>query len=234
MAVASPDPMVSLSGVRFAWARETVLDVARFEVKAGERVFVQGPSGSGKSTLLGVIGGVLMPQAGEVKVLGQRLDALSGAQRDAFRVAHIGFIFQLFNLLPYLSVVENVILPTHFSRIRRERVPRGEGGARAEALRLLGALGLDGGDLLHRNVTALSVGQQQRVAVARALLGSPELIVADEPTSSLDADMKASFLDLMFRECERSGATVIFVSHDSSLGERFDRTVHMRDLARAA
>src|SRR3989304_2509898 len=130
------------------------------------------------------------------------------------RPPHIGFIFQLFNLLPYLSVVDNVLLSARFSRVRRERVSRNSAGARAEALRLLAELGMDEGALPPRRVTELSVGQQQRVAVARALLGSPELIVADEPTSSLDADMKQSFIELLFRECERARATVVYVSHD--------------------
>jgi putative ABC transport system ATP-binding protein len=112
-------------------------------------------------------------------------------------------------------------------------VAGGETGLRAEAARLLEALGL-GGDLLARGVTALSVGQQQRVAAARALLGAPELLVADEPTSSLDADMKQAFIELIFRECARTRTTVVFVSHDSALGGQFDRTVRMCGINRAA
>jgi putative ABC transport system ATP-binding protein len=231
-----PDPaatsVVSLRDLRFAWGRQPVLDVGSLEVRRGERVFIQGPSGSGKSTLLGLIGGVLLPNSGDVMVLGERLNGLSGSRRDAFRVAHVGFVFQMFNLLPYLSVVENVLLPARFSKERRSRALAHGQSLGNEALRLLGALGLTDADLLGRRVTELSVGQQQRVAVARALLGSPELIVADEPTSSLDADLKEQFLQLLFKECAEAGATVLFVSHDSALGHHFDRTLHMREINR--
>jgi putative ABC transport system ATP-binding protein len=229
----APPPVVSLRELRFAWDRKPVLDIPALDIRAGERVFIQGPSGSGKSTLLGLIGGVLRADAGDVRVLGQSLGGLSGSRRDAFRVAHVGFVFQMFNLLPYLSVVENVLLPARFSRERRARARAKGLGALGEALRLLNELGLNDADLLGRRVTDLSVGQQQRVAVARALLGSPELIVADEPTSSLDADMKESFLSLLFRECAQAQATILFVSHDSSLGRQFDRTLHMREINRA-
>jgi putative ABC transport system ATP-binding protein len=225
--------VVSLRNLRFAWPQGPTLNVGSLTVKRGEHVFVQGPSGSGKSTLLGLIGGVLQPSAGEIEVLGQRLNELNGWRRDAFRAAHVGFVFQMFNLLPYLSVVNNVLLPARFSPERRGRALARGAGLREEALRLLTALGLSDSELLSRRVTDLSVGQQQRVAVARALFGSPELIVADEPTSSLDADLKDAFLTLLFKECADAGATVLFVSHDSSLARHFDRTLHMRDINRA-
>jgi len=233
MSESASTPVVSLRNLRFAWHRGPMLNVGSLAVKRGEHVFIQGPSGSGKSTLLGLIGGVLQPSAGEVEVLGQQLNALSGWRRDAFRAAHVGFVFQMFNLLPYLSVVNNVLLPARFSRERRARALARGASLREEALRLLAALGLNDAVLLSRRVTDLSVGQQQRVAVARALLGSPELIVADEPTSSLDADRKEAFLSLLFKECAQAGATVLFVSHDSSLARYFDRTLHMRDINRA-
>ena len=237
--MAAPDPasvpdVIVLTDVRFAWARSPILDIADFRVRAGERLFIQGPSGSGKSTLLGLIGGVLLPRSGGVAVLGERLEAMRAARRDAFRVAHVGFIFQMFNLIPYLTVLENVLLPARFSPARRARVPGGAAGLASEAARLLAGLGLGRADLLSRAVTELSVGQQQRVAAARALLGAPELLVADEPTSSLDADMKQSFIELIFRECARTRTTVVFVSHDSALGTQFDRTVQMRAINRAA
>ena len=233
MSDSAATPVVSLRNLRFAWRQDPVLNIGALTVQRGEHVFIQGPSGSGKSTLLGVIGGVLQPSEGEVEVLGQQLNAMSGWRRDAFRAAHVGFVFQMFNLLPYLSVVNNVLLPARFSRERRARALARGAGLREEALRLLAALGLNDAVLLSRRVTDLSVGQQQRVAVARALLGSPELIVADEPTSSLDADRKEAFLTLLFKECADAGATVLFVSHDSSLARHFHRTLHMRDINRA-
>jgi putative ABC transport system ATP-binding protein len=158
---------------------------------------------------------------------------MSGAARDRFRADHIGFIFQMFNLIPYLSVVENVRLPCGFSRRRRANAERAGGSVGAEALRLLDHLDMTHDGLLRRPVTELSVGQQQRVAAARALIGAPEIIIADEPTSSLDADRRAAFIDLLFAECAREQATLVFVSHDASLAGRFDRAVEFSAVSRA-
>jgi putative ABC transport system ATP-binding protein len=166
-------------------------------------------------------------------VLGQDLARLGGAERDRFRADHVGFIFQLFNLIPYLSVVENVILPCGFSDRRRANARQAGGRVHDEALRLLRHLDMAEAALLHRPVTALSVGQQQRVAAARALIGAPELIVADEPTSSLDADRRHAFIELLFQECAREQATLVFVSHDGTLAGMFDRTVEFGQLNRA-
>ena len=202
-------------------------------IARGERIFVEGPSGSGKSTLLALLAGVAVPEVGEVEVLGERLDLLSTAGRDHFRARHIGYVFQQFNLIPYLSMVENVLLPCRFSAARREAALRRSATLEAEALRLLAHLDLADEALRSRPVTAFSVGQQQRVAVARALMGSPGLVIADEPTSALDADRRESFLRLLFAECAESGATLVFVSHDASLEGLFDRTLRLAELNRA-
>jgi putative ABC transport system ATP-binding protein len=221
--------------VNFGWrAGQPLLQIAAFDVAAGERVFISGPSGSGKSTLLGLIGGVLTPTSGTVRVLGESLGAVSAARRDALRVDRIGFIFQMFNLLPYLSVRDNVALPCRFSVRRRERATAGGLELRVEADRLLGRLGLDDAGLLDRRVTELSIGQQQRVAAARALFGKPELLIADEPTSSLDVDARASFLELLMTECRTAGSAIVFVSHDKSLAARFDRQVDLLALNQLA
>jgi putative ABC transport system ATP-binding protein len=223
---------IEVENVEFSWKRGApVLAVRGFSVSGGERVFLQGASGSGKSTLLGLIGGVLTAQSGRVAVLGQSLGDLSARRRDRFRAAHIGFIFQMFNLIPYLSVKANVLLPLAFSRERTARVDAGK--VDGEAVRLLNALGLTDSQLLDRPVTQLSIGQQQRVAAARALLGRPKLIIADEPTSSLDADARADFLQLLMSECAAHDTTLLFVSHDSSLASLFDRTVRMSDINHA-
>jgi len=218
------EQVVDLDDVRFSWhdAPPWVIDIQALRVSRGERVFLQGPSGSGKSTLLSLLAGVVTARAGTVHVLGRNLGALGGAERDRFRADHIGFIFQMFNLIPYLSVVENVALPCGFSQRRRARAG---GDIDAEAVRLLEHLDMGGADLLRRQVTDLSVGQQQRVAAARALIGAPELVIADEPTSALDADRRQAFIDLLFRECERERSALIFVSHDASLASLFDRTL---------
>jgi putative ABC transport system ATP-binding protein len=222
-------PAIELQAVQFSWqGQERLLDVERFTVERGERVFLKGPSGSGKSTLLGLIGGVLAPQSGNVSLIGTSLNDLDASGRDRFRGEHLGFIFQMFNLIPYLTVRENVLLPLQFSPARRQRLADLAPGA--EALRLLGALGLLGQGLLERPVTQLSIGQQQRVAAARALIGRPEIVVADEPTSALDADTRAGFLELLMNECRLFGTTLLFVSHDSSLSGQFDRALAMSDL----
>jgi putative ABC transport system ATP-binding protein len=230
-AEAATAPAIELEDVEYAWVRgRPVLDVPRFTVARGERVFLKGPSGSGKSTLLGLVGGVLLPDRGRVRVLGQDLAALRGSARDRFRATHVGFVFQMFNLVPYLSVLENVLLPARFSPERRARA----GDLAAEARRLLTALGLGGSGLESRGVTQLSIGQQQRVAAARALLGRPGVVIADEPTSSLDWDARESFLQLLMQECSAAGTTLLFVSHDVTLSRLFDRTVALGEINRAA
>lgn len=221
--------MLDVLDVCVSFDGRPVLDRVSLAVGDHEVVALLGPSGSGKSTLLGLVAGVLAPEAGRVRVLGTDLGALTAAERDAFRGARIGVIFQMFNLLPYLSVLDNVLLPLRFSAARRARLP----DPRAEALRLLAALGLGDTALLGRDVGALSIGQQQRVAAARALLGRPQLVIADEPTSSLDWDARATFLDLLARECAAVGSTLLFVSHDRTLAPLFDRSVALGDINRA-
>jgi putative ABC transport system ATP-binding protein len=223
------NPAIDIEGAEFSWnGRERLLAIDRLVVARGERVFLKGPSGSGKSTLLGLIGGVLKPRIGAVRVIGAPLSELSASARDRFRGDHIGFIFQMFNLIPYLTVLENVVLPLQFSRVRRQRIGNSE--PEREASRLLAALGLSGDGMLSRAVTQLSIGQQQRVAAARALIGRPELVIADEPTSALDADTRAGFLKLLMNECAAFGTTLLFVSHDASLGTLFDRSLSMSDV----
>ncbi len=221
-------PIVSLSQVKFAWPGQTVsLHIEQLEIQQGDRVFIKGPSGSGKTTLLGLLGGVLQPQDGQVQVLDQSLEQISSAARDHFRSDHIGYIFQMFNLLPYLSVVENAALPCSFSKSRKQLAIQRSGSITKEALRLLQHLGLSDSGLLQRSVSALSIGQQQRVAAARALIGSPELIIADEPTSALDQDTRELFLRLLFEECDKSGATLLFVSHDHNLQRHFNKIIDL-------
>ncbi|OOZ41006.1 methionine ABC transporter ATP-binding protein [Solemya pervernicosa gill symbiont] len=227
------EQVIEIEGLEFRWqpAGDPTLQIDHFAVTRGERIFIKGESGSGKSTLLSLLGGVLTPQRGTITLLGETINSLPGAKRDRFRADHIGFIFQMFNLIPYLSVVENVVLPLHFSKRRRKRVEERH-SAGEEAERLLGHLDLSG-ELLHRPVTELSVGQQQRVAAARALIGSPELVIADEPTSSLDADRRQAFIELLIRECDEAGNTLLFVSHDSSLESHFNHTLPLGAINRA-
>jgi putative ABC transport system ATP-binding protein len=226
--------VIQIRDLQFSWPRQhtTCLEVAELSVQPGERLFIYGPSGSGKSTLLGLLGGVLVPQRGTVCVLGHDLRTLAPAARDAFRSDHVGFVFQLFNLVPYLSVIDNVMLPCRFSAHRRRQALEHGGSVRDEAARLLTHLDIEPA-LQTRAVTELSVGQQQRVAAARALLGRPEIVVADEPTSALDADRQTAFLELLLQECSAVGATLLFVSHDRRLATHFSREIDLALINRA-
>lgn len=228
------DPLLDIVQLGFAWpGQPELLDIPVFQLSRGESLFLRGPSGSGKTTLLGLLGGVQLPGRGQVRLLGQDLASLGSAARDRFRVDHTGYVFQQFNLLPFLSVAENVALPCRFSGLRQRRAHERHGSVAAAIERLLGDLGLPA-ELRQQPASSLSIGQQQRVAAARALIGQPELVIADEPTSALDADSREAFLRLLFAECQAAGSSLLFVSHDQSLAPLFDRALSLADLNRAA
>lgn len=221
--------MIRLENVSFSW-RDTgpeILNIPEFTIATGERVFLQGPSGSGKTTLLNLLGGLNKADSGSVDVDGTNLSRLNGAALDRFRADRVGFIFQIFNLLPYLSLIENVALPCWFSSTRAARAESRSGSVTAEAIRLLEAMEIDATARGGGSAAALSTGQQQRVAAARSLIGSPRLIIADEPTSALDHETAAAFMTLLGREAADSGATLLLVSHDTSLAPLFDRHVRL-------
>ncbi len=223
--------LIDVHDLRYAWpgTGSDTLDIPALHIAAGESVFVHGPSGCGKSTLLGLLAGVLVPTAGEVKLLDRPWSTLPGAARDRLRADHVGYVFQQFNLLPYLSVLDNVRLPCRFSARRAQRA----GDVDAQARELLAQVGLQA-DHWGRRADALSVGQQQRVAAARALIGRPELVIADEPTSALDAALRDSFMALLLGQCRSAGSTLVFVSHDDRLAAAFDRRLSLPQLNRAA
>ncbi|ARZ74771.1 methionine ABC transporter ATP-binding protein [Stenotrophomonas sp. WZN-1] len=222
-------PVIALDDVQFGYGRRLVLDVPRLWIEQGSSVLLRGISGGGKSTLLGLLAGVLLPAKGSVEVAGHALQAMRGAARDRFRADHLGVIFQQFNLLPFLSVRDNIALGLRFSRLRSERI---SGSVDAEIVRLLRALQLDPA-LMQRRSGRLSVGQQQRVAAARALIGRPALLLADEPTSALDREAATAFLELMSAQCQAAGTTVLVVSHDDSLQPLFDRTISLSEINQA-
>ena len=227
--------LIELSDLSFSWPGHPVLlDIPAFRLEPGETLFLKGPSGSGKTTLLGLLGGVQKANSGTIRLLGQELGELGSGARDRFRVDHTGYIFQQFNLLPFLSVRENVELPCHFSKLRASRAVQRHGSVDNAAQTLLTHLGLKDPALLERRADSLSIGQQQRVAAARALIGQPELVIADEPTSALDADAREAFIQLLFAECREAGASLLFVSHDQSLAPLFDRNLSLSELNRAA
>ena len=229
---ADPDGRLALrlADIRFAWPGGAGfgLNVDKFALARGERMLLLGASGSGKSTLLSLICGISAPSSGRVEVDGVDIAGLSRRRRDRFRAERIGIVFQQFNLLPYATPLDNVLLPLRFAPERRARV----GDARAEALRLASGLGLDEALMAGGAAGALSVGQQQRVAIVRALIGAPALVVADEPTSALDASAQTAFIETMFARVEAAGASLLMVSHDERLADRFDRAVRIGDIAR--
>lgn len=226
--------IIDLQHISFAWPGQgqAALEIDAFRLNAGERLFVYGPSGCGKSTLLSLLAGVVVPQTGHIAIAGQQIEGLSAAKRDHFRADHIGLVFQQFNLLPYLNVLDNVTLACDFSRQRVANLKQAKVSALDEAKRLLNRLLLPE-SLWTQSVMNLSIGQQQRVAVARALIGAPDLIIADEPTSALDRESRDQFLQLLMTETEQSGSSLVFVSHDDSLKAHFDRHLHLPSLNRA-
>lgn len=206
----------------FQWDRQhQPLSYPDIALPKGEHLFLKGPSGSGKSTLMSLIGGLITPSAGSVRVLDRNLAELSGGQRDRFRADHMGVIFQQFNLVPYLSALDNVLLPCRLSHQRRSRALPSPTEA---ATGMLAALNIPENHW-RRPITGLSVGQQQRVAAARALIGAPELILADEPTSALDTDNRDRFIELLLELAARQRSSVIFVSHDQNLAGHFDHQI---------
>ncbi|MFZ0515975.1 MAG: ABC transporter ATP-binding protein [Acidobacteriaceae bacterium] len=226
-----PSEAIHLQNVVFGYDRRNpVLHVDELVVKAGKRVFLYGPSGSGKTTLLGLITGILQPQSGSCKVLGQEMTRLSMSARDQLRGSEIGYIFQSLNLIPYLTVQQNVALPCQIHARRRKNIVASS--VHEEVVRLIQRLELD--PHLDRGVKKLSAGQQQRVAIARAIIGKPSLVIADEPTSSLDTDRQQAFLELLFEVCDEAKATLVFVSHDRSIMARFDERIALSEVSRVS
>ena len=224
--------MIQISEIKFRWRSDhpLVINVPKLSVGKGEHLFLTGPSGSGKSTFLSLLGGMIAPESGDIFLNTKNIVSMNSKDRDTFRADHLGILFQMFNLVPFLSILRNVTLPCSFSAARRARAIEKSGSVEREAGRILWQMGLDAKELGERPVNYLSAGEQQRVAVARALLGRPDIIIADEPTSALDYDARDSFLELLFNEVKNTGATLVFVSHDKSLSAYFDRAISLNDI----
>lgn len=219
------DAAVAVSGLRFSYpGGEFALEVPRLTVEPGERLAVIGPSGCGKTTLLNLLAGILVPDAGRVVTGGAPISALGDAQRRRFRITRLGLVFQSFALVEYLHVLDNIV---HCFRISDALVLDAAVTERAAEL----ARGLGLGDKLRRPVGALSQGERQRVAICRALLSEPDIVLADEATGNLDPVNKGRILDLLFERLQPGKATLVAVTHDHELLDRFDRCVDFRDLA---
>ncbi|MES2801884.1 MAG: ABC transporter ATP-binding protein [Bdellovibrionota bacterium] len=213
--------VIQIKDLSFSYGADTkpVLLIPHLTITKNEAIFLFGPSGSGKTTLLEILAGVITGQKGEVEILGQKTQLMSLSERDRFRSNHIGYIFQQFNLIPYLTVKENILLPFTFSEKKLNS---------ALYEKIVSALGL--AEYADQLASKLSVGQQQRVAAARALVIEPEIILADEPTSALDSDHREKFLEILFTLVKDQGSTLIFVSHDRSIQNLFDRQLSLSDV----
>ena len=219
--------MIRLKNIIFSWPTDPVfrLVVPNFSIKRGEKILLLGESGSGKSTILSLISGIVSPIKGKIILEGTDLTSLDPSQRDRMRAEHMGIIFQQFNLLPFMSLYDNIALPLAFAPKRKRTIKN----AHREITRICTALGLKE-TLLENKASTLSVGQQQRVAVARALIGSPKILLADEPTSSLDSRNKSAFLKLLFQEISKNRTSLLMVSHDQSIKKYFDRYHHISEI----
>ena len=218
--------VIRIENAEFSYPKgPAILKIGHLEVKKKESVFVFGPSGSGKSTLLSLLTGINIPVKGKVEVFGNDLANISGRKRDQLRGSHCGYIFQMFNLIPYLSAYDNIILSCKLNKTRMERI---KGDIEVSVKQLAQSLGVD--KFLHKNVSELSIGQQQRIAAARAFLGAPPLIIADEPTSALDTDSRENFIKTLFNIADKNETTIVFVSHDRGLKQYFDRSISLLEI----
>lgn len=217
---------IQLKDIRYTYPDtpgKLILNINNWKVAAGEQVFVHGPSGGGKSTLLNLLSGMLQADTGEVSVMGQRLDKISSRQRDRFRADHIGYIFQQFNLIPYLDAIDNIKLAHQFAKENTSS------SLEDDIKSLLSSFYIDPADW-QKPVAKLSIGQQQRIAIARAMVNKPELLIADEPTSSLDQNNRDNFMKELMAMVSEHNTTLLFVSHDMSLAKHFNRVDALADI----
>lgn len=219
--------LAEIRDLKFGYtSNKEILKISDLTLLKGQNTFLLGPSGSGKSTLLGLLTGILTATSGDLRVLGSNLSLLKPHQRDAFRGEHVGYIFQMFNLIPYLTVLENIVLPITINVASKNKTDDKE--ANEKAIELAQSLGIR--QLLDQTASTISVGQAQRVAAARALINEPELILADEPTSALDATHRNRFIELLFSIAEGQKSTILFVSHDESLQHLFERHLSLAEI----
>lgn len=215
--------MIQLNALRFNYPNgDFALNIPELYIAGGEKVAVVGPSGSGKTTLLNLVAGIDVPQQGQINVCNTALHELNDAARRDFRISYIGFVFQSFELLDYLNVLDNILHPYRISRALKLNAE-----VRERAQNLARQMGL--GRLLHRPSTALSQGERQRAAICRALLVKPQLILADEATGNLDPENKQLILDLLFNAVDQQGATLLAVTHDHDLLPSFDRVIDFNE-----
>jgi putative ABC transport system ATP-binding protein len=215
--------MIAINNLEFSYPTGNFfLHIPEFSVEKHEKVAVIGPSGTGKTTMLNLVAGIIVPGQGSISVNDTVLDQLNDARRRQFRITHIGFVFQDFELLDYLNVYDNILHPYRITKaLHLDPLVRQRARMLAEEMGI--------GDKLKRRANDLSQGEKQRAAICRALLPQPRLILADEATGNLDPENKTRILDLLFRAVEEHGTTLLAVTHDHELLKRFDRVVDFRD-----
>lgn len=216
--------MIQLTDLQFSYQRQPVLNITDWQVERGEQLLLCGDSGSGKSTLLHLLAGLNQPDSGQIRIAGEDVNRMSARHRDRFRAKHIGFISQRLNLIPYLSVVDNVLLAARLSGIKTPRST-----LIRQAQEKLQQVNL-APELHQQKSENLSIGQQQRVAIVRAMIHQPELILADEPTSSLDHNNRDVFMELLNTLCREQQTTLVMVSHDMSLATKFSKTTALHSI----
>ena len=221
--------ILEINNLKFFWAinEDFKIKINNFKIKKNEKVLLLGKSGSGKSTLLNLISGILKPISGSIKVESKELSLLSSSQLDNFRAENVGVIFQQFNLLNFISPIDNILLPCHFTNFKNKNYKF----FKERALSLGEKLNLDQKLLTKKNSNKLSVGQQQRISILRAVINMPKIILADEPTSALDQSNQDLFLEMLFGICHDEKVSLIMVSHDERLKSKFDKSYYIESLS---
>lgn len=219
------DTIIQFSNIRFSYdnGRTLVLNIPQWQINRGQHTFIVGESGSGKSTLLNLLSGINTPDSGELVVLEQSLTSMSARKLDNYRATKVGVIFQQLNLIPYISVLDNILLAVYFGGKK-------EGGNIQSRIEVLASQLNLPTSILAKQASELSVGQQQRVAIIRAMINEPAILIADEPTSALDENSKSAFLSVLFELVNATNCTLLFVSHDKSLMGQFESVVEMSEL----
>jgi putative ABC transport system ATP-binding protein len=229
MSTNSNKPLIDLNQMKFSYSSESssqALNLPCWQVHERESVLLIGSSGSGKSTLLNVLSGLLCPDSGQVLVAGHALERLTARQRDTFRATQVGYVAQSFNLIPYLSAIDNIKLTNYFAQNSNAD------SKDCDIEPLLRELNITQAQW-HKQVNRLSIGQQQRVAIARAIINKPQLLIADEPTSALDQANRDQFMSILMTTADNHNMTLVFVSHDLSLKRHFQRVDSMSDINKA-
>jgi len=218
--------LLDMRDVAFTWKAKSRFSVyiENFTIPKGQSIFLQGASGSGKSTLLGLITGMNSPDTGQIHVAGVDITQLKSSEKDKFRADNIGIIFQQLNLIPFSSPLANIKLASAFKSFKKN--------TDADIFALTRSINLDDDLIINERASELSIGQQQRIAVAPALIGNTAIIIADEPTSALDEDAQNIFIDLLFNQVEKIGASLLMVSHDARLAGRFHQAINIADICK--